>query len=192
MERHRRCDSGSHSQIPLCPVERRPTPSRERWTNSISQKPLRGSTGITDFIIPLRIDNLPYKEINVAIHRLNVIDFTKGWATGLERVLKKLEKDRVPSAADRFNPTAVGEWWRERREGGEILRPTPEPLLSNWFPIHSIPGSCFAWPVPRGWAGPSDSKYPWVRFKGYFVSFAPPEDWSSGTVKAKSSLQKMF
>jgi hypothetical protein len=72
---------------------------------------------LTDFIIPLRVDDLSFSEINVAIHRLNVIDFTHGWAPGLAQVLDKLEKDKVPQDTSRFNPTAVSLWWKAHCDG---------------------------------------------------------------------------
>jgi len=31
------------------------------------------------FIIPVKIDDTPYSEFPIQIHRLNAIDFSKGW-----------------------------------------------------------------------------------------------------------------
>jgi hypothetical protein len=39
---------------------------------------------LNDFIIPLRIDDLPHSEINIEIGRLNVIELAESWATGLK------------------------------------------------------------------------------------------------------------
>ena len=38
--------------------------------------------GLRDFVIPLRIDDLPYQDINIQLNRLNAIDFSGSWAVG--------------------------------------------------------------------------------------------------------------
>ncbi len=66
---------------------------------------------LKDFIIPLRIDDIPYGDINIQLNRLNAIDFHEGWAPGLGRILEKLELDGVQKD-DRFSPDSVASWWR--------------------------------------------------------------------------------
>jgi hypothetical protein len=74
-----------------------------------------------DFIIPLRIDDLPFSEINVALHRINTIDFSRSWANGLSQLLEKLERDSIPKNPDKYNPSAVSFWWRAHQEGAGII-----------------------------------------------------------------------
>ena len=40
---------------------------------------------LLDFIIPLHIDDLPHREINIQLARLNAISFDKGWPNGPQR-----------------------------------------------------------------------------------------------------------
>src|SRR5712692_1391973 len=46
---------------------------------------------IRDYIIALKIDDLPYSEVDIEIQRLNHISFDGSWAFGLNQLLKKLK-----------------------------------------------------------------------------------------------------
>ena len=50
---------------------------------------------LKDFVIPLRVDDLPYQDINIQLNRLNAIDFSSSWAAGLRKLVEKLELDGV-------------------------------------------------------------------------------------------------
>ena len=94
--------------------------------------------GLTDFIIPLRIDDLPNDETTIELSLTGVIDFNVGWAQSLAKLVKKLERDVVPKDA-RFNPTAVAEWWRgHERQIAEVSN-EEEICPSNWFRISDLP-----------------------------------------------------
>src|SRR5205823_4120139 len=45
------------------------------------------------FIIPVKIDDLPYTEHNIQIQRLNALNFGGGWEKGLADLLDTLEND---------------------------------------------------------------------------------------------------
>src|SRR5262249_1058957 len=62
-----------------------------------------------DFIIPLRIDDIPFSDIPIQIHNKNVIDFTAGWHNGLARILKKFEQDKVPESRSGL-ASSLSEW----------------------------------------------------------------------------------
>jgi hypothetical protein len=92
----------------------------------------------TDFVIPLRIDNLPFSDINIELHRLNTISFESGWAKGLKVLQEKLAEDGVPTSPD-FTPSTVTSWWREKFSAERGMVSQEEDLLSNWFPIDPLP-----------------------------------------------------
>lgn len=46
-----------------------------------------------DFIIPLRVDDLPYTEMNILLTRLIAIPFEIGWASGYQQLLTKLASE---------------------------------------------------------------------------------------------------
>lgn len=54
------------------------------------------SKGIKRFVVPIRVDDLPYREVRANIARKNVIDFSENWASGLRALLEALERDKVP------------------------------------------------------------------------------------------------
>lgn len=91
-----------------------------------------------DFIVPVRIDDLPYSDINIELHRLNVISFESGWASGLALLKKKLEEDRVPTDSS-LGAETVSAWWRKHFSAERGLLAQREELLSNWFPLAELP-----------------------------------------------------
>jgi hypothetical protein len=136
---------------------------------------------IRDFIIPLKVDEeLPFNEINIMIHRRNVIDFTQGWAQGLALVLEKLDRDDVPKDISRFNPSAVASWWRLQFDGTEIIQKMPEQYLSNWFPIQDIPETIQIHSLrpdsPSFTRGADELPFPAYPIRRCVVSFASAED----------------
>jgi hypothetical protein len=105
---------------------------------------------LPDFIIPLKLDDLPYDDVFISIRRLNHIDFRSSWANGLAKLLEKLAEDQVPKSPS-FNPEAVATWWRSQvdfsAEQGLIEK--PDVHLSNWFPVTGLPEHLFRHSVTR-------------------------------------------
>ena len=89
---------------------------------------------LKDFVIPLRIDDLPHDEINIEIGRLNVIEFGGSWAAGLKQLLKKLAAEGVPKSAA-SGPDVVRQWWGREFAADTGVTEEPEVHYSNWFPI---------------------------------------------------------
>ena len=116
---------------------------------------------LTDFIIPLKMDDLSYDDVFIRIRRLNHIDFRSSWAAGLAKVLEKLAKDQVPKNPN-FNPEAVATWWRSQidfsAEQGLIEK--PDEHLSNWFLITGLPENLHRHSVSRSQIGKIDFDAP--------------------------------
>jgi hypothetical protein len=108
---------------------------------------------LTDFIIPIRIDNLPFSAMNIELARLNAIDFERGWAAGLHQLLEKLESEQVPRrvSADR---SLVAEWWRNAFSATAGVEASPEPYLTNWFPFDAAGQEVFFHEIQRTGIGP--------------------------------------
>lgn len=119
---------------------------------------------ITDFIVPLHIDDLPHTETNVLLAKLNAIPFESGWAKGYQQLLAKLEQDAVPKK-EAFGPQAVTIWWRKQFSPERGVRHEPEQYLSNWFPIKSIP-ALYLHTLHRSTIGPVEPEValPYVGF----------------------------
>ncbi len=86
------------------------------------------------FIIPLRLE--PYKKL-FGIGELQRVDFTRGWAEGLGKLLAAFKRQRVPRDTSnlRINPN----WEIFRRRGAISLKNEPERLTSNWLRVTEVP-----------------------------------------------------
>ena len=104
--------------------------------------------GLMDFVIPLRIDDLPFQEINIQLNRLNAIDFSSGWPSSLNQLVAKLELDGVPKDP-RFTPSSVAAWWSGHGNPGHSVLQKPEEYVSNWFAIESLPDVLYLHSVPK-------------------------------------------
>ena len=103
---------------------------------------------LEDFVIPLRIDDLQYQDINIQLNRLNAIDFSTSWASGLKQLVEKLELNGVPKDP-RFTPRSVAAWWSGSGNPGYSVLHTPDEYSSNWFAIESLPDVLYLHSVPR-------------------------------------------
>ena len=92
-----------------------------------------------NFIIPIKLDGVAYRDFPEGTgSELNAVDFSHGWAAGLNRLLKRLEEDDVPKSA-KFNPEAVSDFWRKSFPAVEGINDGAEAHTSNWLPISSLP-----------------------------------------------------
>lgn len=126
-------------------------------------------------VIPLHIDDLPFREIDIRLSQINAIEFARGWAAGLNSLLKRLEEDGVPRDTNR-GVEKVSEWWRRNRSGEDIVVAQQETLLSNWFPAHNLPSTLYVHhepnvPATEGW----QFKHPAHGTAGVVISFATAE-----------------
>ena len=140
------------------------------------------SNGIEDFIVPLHLDDLPRDEMSMGLNRFNSIPFDKGWASGLTKLLEKLEQDEVPKSPQ-FNPDAVTNWWREQYKADAGVVRQPSECLSNLFRLKDIPPKIYFHalsqkpPSARGDA--LEMPYPAAYFNSHLVTFAPRADFAS-------------
>lgn len=91
-----------------------------------------------DFVIPLLIDDLPHREINVQLASVTAISFEKSWAAGYHQLLQVLERPGVVKSPS-FNPSAVTSWWRAQFSASRGVRQEPNTYTSNWLAISSMP-----------------------------------------------------
>jgi hypothetical protein len=105
-------------------------------------KEVAKQNGFEDFLIPLKIDDLPRGQINIELKRINYTSFEDGWAKGLSALLEKLETQEVPKRSN-YSPAAVASWWREHFSAEQGLQRQNEELLSNWFAIESPPAKLY-------------------------------------------------
>ena len=134
--------------------------------------------GLNDFVVPLRVDDIPYSEINIQLGRLNVIDFHQGWARGLRSLLDKLNLDGVEKDP-RFSPESVAAWWRGIESTEADVTESTEEHLSNWFEIVQLPEFIHVHShtgPPGKFIESQGFSYPLRRHHEHLVSFASAED----------------
>lgn len=90
------------------------------------------------FVIPVRIDTLPFSDFPEQLIRLTAIDFLPDWADGLSRLLTIFNDVRIPRSI--FDSGESLNAWRkyQLRKSATIL-PRRESVVSNWFLINSLP-----------------------------------------------------
>lgn len=137
--------------------------------------------GLQDFVFPLLIDDLPHREINIQLSRINTIPFNESWARGLRQLVERLEKDGTPTSPS-FTPGVVSAWWRDHFSADAgILDKHEEEHLSNWFPIDRLPETIYFHSLDRSDIGllqiPFDLPYPAFQHNQYLVSFASAKDF---------------
>jgi hypothetical protein len=130
------------------------------------------------FIIPLRIDDLPYSDINIGLHQLNAIDFSRGWIDGFQRLIERL-KDDVVEIDNRFGSEAVAVWWREHFGENEGVTTTTDYYCSNRLSVRSLPGVVTVIRLETGLSGEFDlavAPFAISTHKNVLLSFATTRD----------------
>jgi hypothetical protein len=94
---------------------------------------------LVDFIIPVRLDDIPFSGFPVEIIRRNAIDaYSDGWHKALARIIKKLDEDCVPRD-ENVATDALSAWSKSTLNiSGDLVR-RDEALVSNWLPIKAMP-----------------------------------------------------
>lgn len=92
---------------------------------------------VDKFVVPIRVDDVPFSQFNANIARKNAIDFSKGWSPGLAALFEVLERDGVPR--DVVTSADVKQWCAQRFDAAKLPRTEPETLVSNWLTITSLP-----------------------------------------------------
>jgi hypothetical protein len=149
---------------------------------------------LPEFIIPALIDDLPYRQFNIQLARINAIPFVDGWAKALQMLLAKLEKDGVPRSPN-FCPMAVASWWRARFSAEQGILNVPEDYFTNWFPIRSLPCQIHFHQLRKSGIGrldiPPQLPYPAFPHNRFIVSFAPAEDFA-GQLGSSLSIEDSY
>jgi len=105
------------------------------------------SQKLNAFVVPVRIDDLPFSEIKPNLARKNIIDFKGGWADGLKSLLEVFERDGVPRVCqDKAIETST--WFARVVDGAQRIESGPQTLMSNWAEVASMPKTLHFFRVP--------------------------------------------
>lgn len=93
---------------------------------------------VPGFIIPVRLDDIPFTEIPITLHRKNLIDFAGGWHKGLAQLIDTLEDAKTPKVGT-VDPGLVRHWLPESAASAIVRTEFTETLDSSWLAIVSLP-----------------------------------------------------
>jgi hypothetical protein len=72
-----------------------------------------------EFIIPVRVDDVPFADLPIQIHQLNTIDFSEGWGAKLADLVDTLTKAGVPRVVTDL--TAEFDRWRAASVRSDVV-----------------------------------------------------------------------
>ncbi len=90
------------------------------------------------FVIPIRLDDIPFSDFPEQLIRLNAIAFSPNWADGFSTLLKTFKDTQVPQLTSDFGE-ALASWQNFKLRQSTSISDTPESVFSNWFQISSLP-----------------------------------------------------
>lgn len=142
---------------------------------------------LSDFVIPIRLDDLPFGDVPAQIHRKNLIDFTGGWQLGLARLVKKLEQDAVPKSLDGRSEQLTA-WSKHFLEIDARFVNREEAVMTNWVPVTYLPATAHVLTIDParqgGRAVDTEGSWPFAALGEHVVSFAGRDDLENSSACA--------
>lgn len=146
---------------------------------------------VPGFVIPVRIDDIPFSDVPISLHRKNLIDFTGGWHKGLAALVDTLEEAQAPKTSSP-DPALARHWLPELKEGAIVRTDAKETLDSTWLPILSLPPAIETARIlgkdREIKVTEENRKLPWFEHEDRIVGFAKGADLVS--LMAKSVMLK--
>jgi hypothetical protein len=114
-------------------------PKRQGVRNELSvADALRKSLNDPAYIIPVRLEDVPFGDFPILIHQLNAIDFTGGWGAKLIELLDTLDTAGVPRT-DADQTCEFERWRAEAVKTAALVNTEEEPVLTSLSPITALP-----------------------------------------------------
>jgi hypothetical protein len=131
------------------------------------------------FVVPVRIDDLPFSDVKPNLARKNIIDFKNNWAEGFGKLSKVLARDNVAREYTR-SAQEISSWVASILAGSRKVVKEPQSLLSNRFRVSELPQTVnfLSVPLPHDqlWARFESFAYPVFPYQGMLATFASLED----------------
>lgn len=105
------------------------------------------------FIIPVRIDDVPYDDLPPLLGNRTIIEAAKNPAEGLARILKVLHEDHVPRGATP-SANALARWYAAFAAQPDVPEPRNETLVSDWREITQLPKVLRLYSIERPLSNP--------------------------------------
>lgn len=132
---------------------------------------------LTNFIIPIIIDDSEFGGHPYGLSDRNIIPFSKGWGFGFERLVERLERDSTPKES---KPCDLGAVLAAIRVPTATVEQARDTAISNTLPITKLPDELNFFRLP------GDAKlwrkqlamcpFAWFEWGGMLATFADHQD----------------
>lgn len=139
-------------------------------------KGIEKELSLKDFIIQLKVDDLPYTRLPPALNNRLAISFNKDWYNGLQALVKQFEDEGVDrneacSSSVQLFSSVMG-------DKSDSLVDIDEPVITSWLPIN-LPSDLYIYNFPKS-AKVTVEKLagvdiPAYSFKNTLITFAIPD-----------------
>jgi hypothetical protein len=135
--------------------------------------------GVSGFVVPVKIDDLPFSELPITLHRKNVINFDAGWYDGLINLIDTLVDAGTPKDSNP-DPALIRQWLPANAADSVVRTTSNESLDSSWLKIVSLPPSIETARI-RGFARnisetQANRQIPWFEHGDRIVGFAKSQE----------------
>lgn len=135
---------------------------------------------IKGFKTPLRIDAINPDNFPMQLIGLNAIDFFDNWQNGLEKLLKSLEREKIPRNEDHAeNPM---NFWLEAFNVKKIANSESEKIYTNWFPFELPQKLYIHKPSIENLLDLIDFPYSFIEYNDRHIAFFPATDYPEGVI----------
>ena len=134
---------------------------------------------VPGFVIPIRVDDLPFSDTPITLHRKNIVNFADGWHHGLVALIDTLVEADAPKSSNP-DPALIRHWLPATDVDGIVRTDTVESLDSTWLKIVSLPQSVetarILGPVRNIGETPENRQLPWFEHGDRIVGFAKAQE----------------
>lgn len=142
----------------------------DEWEHA---KAIEKQNNIIDFIIPLRIDDVPF-DVRIGLNKRNIIPFHE-WSKGLKKLLTKLHFDGVPKLKNDGLEQSIIQWSKNKFSTFSGVKKKEEIFYSNWLEIDGLPENLFFHRYDNDTQAQAvaeeESSIPIVQLKNHLITF---------------------
>lgn len=135
------------------------------------------------FIIPIKVDDISSLDMPIQLQRRQYVDFSRGWAEGLRKLLGELHKNKISRQSSSM--VEVSDWFNRGLSLRSRISDTPEDVIGSWLPITRMPAEIYLHESPYGvmlgeFARRNGDSDPLI-FDGKWCTFTPIEPEAEST-----------
>lgn len=145
---------------------------------------------LQDFIIQLKIDDLPYTQLPPVLNNRLAISFEGNWGEGLQKLTKQFDGEKIPK--DSSGPTSIEFFSTVLQDRADQISDIKEPAFASWLPI-SFPARLHVYTFPGAakimQGNLEVAGIPAYSFGNTLISFAVPDTVAYGIAEPVDHLR---